>query len=488
MSSRSGSAGPGVAMRWAALACLLLAGAGAASAEAAQHRRAPARPSFSTQPQLDPAFAWGIRDYAVRCSGDVKVHVKTPGNWLGKVGSGPFRAASFVAGRSLDAGQELNVTFHRPGHPSYRRFHLRCLPSDFPPYEFTRTAPGGPGFFIVQMQGQYATIFDRHGDPIWWYKASGEPDNAELLPNGTIAFDPVDELTFQLGDYEIRTLRGRLVHTIQAIGGPVADIHDLLLLPNGNYLFGAQVQKQHVDTSSFGGSSDATVTVFQIQEVTPGGQLVWKWNSFNHIGLGQTPQRWWDSILQRGTQPYDIQHWNSVERHGNRILLSFRHLDAVYEINRSTGEIVWKLGGTHTPKSLKVLNDPDGSYPLAAAHDARLDPDGTVTIHDNFTDLGKAPRAVRYRIDEQAGTARLVQSISDPEASSSICCGSSRRLPSGDWLIGWGGIPFVGAYDADGHRLFKLDLLSGFSYRAFPVPSHALSAKQLRRAMNAMHR
>ena len=199
------------------------------------------------------------------------------------------------------------------------------------------------------------------------------------------------------------------------------------------------------------------------------------------------PQRWWDSILQRGTQPYDIQHWNSVERHGNRILLSFRHLDAVYEINRSTGEVVWKLGGTHTPKSLKVLNDPDGSYPLGAAHDARQNPDGTITVHDNFTDLGKAPRAVRYRIDEQAGTARLVQSISDPEASSSICCGSARMLPSGDWLIGWGGIPFVGAYDADGHRLFKLDLLSGFSYRAFPVPSHALTAEQLRSAMDTMH-
>ena len=45
----------------------------------------------------------------------------------------------------------------------------------------------------------------------------------------------------------------------------------------------------------------------------------------------------------------------------------------------------------------------------------------------------------------------------------------------------------MGAYDADGHRLFKLDLLTGFSYRAFPVPSHALTAEQLRSAMDTMH-
>ncbi len=112
MRSRAGSAGPGVAMRWAALACLLLAGAGAASAEAAKPRAAPALPSFSTQPQLDPAFTWGIRDYAVRCNGGVKVHVNTPGDWRGKVGSAPFRADSFVTSRSLDAGQGL--TGHLP--------------------------------------------------------------------------------------------------------------------------------------------------------------------------------------------------------------------------------------------------------------------------------------------------------------------------------------------------------------------------------------
>jgi len=93
---------------------------------------------------------------------------------------------------------------------------------------------------------------------------------------------------------------------------------------------------------------------------------------------------------------------------------------------------------------------------------------------------------VRYRVDPQAGTARLVQSISDPEATSSICCGSARRLPSGDWLVGWGGIPFVGAYNAAGQRIFKLDLVSGFSYRSFPVPPHALTAGDLRSAMNAM--
>ena len=472
--------------RWGAFVCVLVAGLGGTVAQAAPHGRGAPNPSFSTTPQLAPSFQWAIHDYAIRCTGNpVKVSVTTPGDWLGKVGSGGYHDGDFVAYRALMPGRSFTVTFHRPAR-RYLHFHVRCLPTDFPEYHFTRTRGGGPGFFMVQMQHEYATIFDRNGVPVWWYKASGEPDNAELLSDGTIAFAPVDEATAQLGDYQIHRLDGSLVRLVKAVGGPVADIHELQLLPNGNYLIGAQVHKSHVDASPYGGSANATVTGFQIQEVTPGGKLVWKWNSLSHIGLDQTPTRWWDMILQR-PQPYDIQHWNSAEPDGKYMILSFRHLDAVYEINRKTGGVVWKLGGTPTSKSLDVLNDPESAYPLGGQHDARRDPDGTITIHDNFSFLNKPPRVVRYRVDPQAGTARLVQSFSDPEAASSICCGSARRLPSGDWLVGWGGIPFVGAYNASGQRIFKLDLVSGFSYRSFPVPPHALTAGDLRSAMNAMH-
>ena len=146
--------------------------------------------------------------------------------------------------------------------------------------------------------------------------------------------------------------------------------------------------------------------------MTPSGQLVWRWNTYDHISLAETG-RWWNAP-PTDQQPYDIVHWNSIEPAGDSVIASFRHLDAVYKIKKSTGEIVWKLGGTTTPESLTVIGDPR-AYTFGAQHDARLLPDGTLTVFDNRTNLSDPrPRAVRFRIDEQARTATFLGSITDP--------------------------------------------------------------------------
>jgi hypothetical protein len=496
--SRIGISGPrrltwGVATLASLTASLVLAG----SSLAAQGAQAAApSPSFSTTPSIDPAFVSWAHDYAIRCDqAPVSVNVKVPAGWRGQVGAGHVQSSNFTTKRTLTPGNTFIVKFLRAGQPSsVAYYHVRCLPANFPPYSFTRTGKGGPPFIVMQMNGGYAAIFDSHGVPVWWYKVKGTAINSQLLRDGTVSWDPIDPNSPNLtGNFVVRTLEGRLVRIVRALGGPTTDLHELELLPNGNYLLAGQVIKSHVDTSAYGGSSDASIMGFEIQEVTPHGKLVWKWDSLKHIGLGQTPMRWWNQVVGLG-EPYDIQHWNSAEVDGNHVLLSFRNLDAVYEINRDTGGVVWKLGGTTTPKSLTVLNDPQGSYPLSGQHDARELRDGTFTISDNMTNLGP-PRAVRYAIDPQAGTATLLESISDPDATESPCCGSARKLPSGDWLIGWGRTPtggssdrFVGVYMPSGRRIFKLEVPNGFFYRAYPVAEGALTAAKLRAAMNAMAR
>lgn len=456
------------------------------------------QPSFSASPGISPAFGWKRHDYVVRCdSSPVRFSVKLSGNWKGRIDSLPRRHRSFTTKRRMKPGSRVVLRFTAPGG-RHRKFSVRCLPSDFPKYTFRRQAKGGPRLFVMQFNQHYAAIINRDGAPVWWYQAEGVPDNAMLLPNGNIAYAPVADWTYQQGSYEIRTLRGRYLKTINTADDNPADVHEIVKLANGNFLTGSFTYRTGIDATAFGGAADASVSDAEIQEIRSDGSLAWSWDSGDHIGLEETG-RWWDTILPQG-QPYDVVHWNSVERNGNSLLMSFRHLDAVYKIDRATGDIIWKLGGTPTPESLEITNGP-GGLPFGGQHDARLNKDGTISIFANNTDMSKQAAGIRYRVNEKLGTAKLVSSINDPKAKWSFCCGSYRVLPSGYSLVSWGGVPtlpgnplatgatingVIGAYDTKGRPVFRLKTPVGVSYRANPVEGPNPSLKKLRNTMDWM--
>ncbi len=450
--------------------------------------------SFGTA-GLFPVYRPGAHDYVIRCHDapvTVKAHASAP--WQVAIGSQAFSSGEVSRTVPLSTGLAFTVTFRKTGSSQLYRYHVRCLPSNFPTYTFTRDGPVSPAFFSAddafsKTQNRYAIIFDSNGVPVWWYPASAE--GPRVLPNGHVLW--FNTALRAGGRWEVHRLDGSLVRVLPAVGSVPVDGHDLQLLPNGDYLLGAHVKQSHVDTSAYGGSSDADVLNARLQEVSPTAQLAWEWQSQDHVSLSETG-RWWPYTLRHSSATgyaYDLVHWNSIEPDGKSVIASFRTLDAVYKIIKETGNIAWKLGGTRTPRSLAVEGDPDAPT-LAGQHDARLLPDGTVTVFDNRTSLtgpipDPQPRAVRYRVDPGARTATLVESIRDPTVTRSYCCGSARRLPDGNWLIDWAqGSGAIGGYAPDGTRTFLLRFDSTFSYRAQPVPADALSIGDLRQGMNAM--
>jgi hypothetical protein len=117
-------------------------------------------------------------------------------------------------------------------------------------------------------------------------------------------------------------------------------------------------------------------------------------------------------------------------------------------------------------------------------------PDGTLTVHDNGTNLGRPPRAVHYQIDDTNMTATLLDQQADPaSAPTSGCCGSARRLADGGWLVDWGGTPTVEELTSGGSPAVKLTFSPAtvFSYRATPIAPGVLSAQALRDGMNAQY-
>ena len=132
-----------------------------------------------------------------------------------------------------------------------------------------------------------------------------------------------------------------------------------------------------------------------------------------------------------------------------------------------------------------IVGDPNNGF--SGQHDVRSLGDGTITLYDNATRTLMLPRAVRYRIDEAAGTATLVEQVTNSQITSSVCCGSARKLPGGNWVTGWGGQPVTTEQTAAGGTVFRPSFESGlFSYRTQPVAS-GVNAGELRAGMDAQY-
>ncbi|MEA2349147.1 MAG: hypothetical protein QOG86_88 [Thermoleophilaceae bacterium] len=451
----------------------------------------------SAKPALLPAFDPAVHDYASRCgeTGRLDLTVASPAGGRASVDGRPARSGTFEDTVALGASQATKVAATTPSGTA--TYHVRCLPRFFPPFKAIRRGPTQAQWYLVGPLARWAVVFSSSGAPVWWKQSKDPPFNPTLLSNGRLAWYPIPpHALFGLWPatkYEVHRLDGSLVRKVGTTGVPT-DFHEIQQLPNGHFLLDAYRPREKVDLRKvrYGGPKRAKVYYGEIQEVTRSGKRVWRWSSRGHIGLLEADP-WWPRLvdtqkkLPRRKRRYDAVHINAIAPDGDGLVISSRHTNALYRIDRRTGQIDWKLGGLPTKKSLRVIGDEySGESEFGGQHDVRVLPDGTVTVYDNGRREHR-PRVVRFRIDREKRTATVLESLTDPDVKVSLYEGGTRRLPGGNWATSWASEPFVTEMTPSGKRVFKLSFPGLVSYRAVPIPFGQLAAATLRAAMDSMH-
>ncbi len=327
------------------LACTLAAAPLATSTPASA---ASAPFGITTTPALSPAFSVRTTDYAVSCAGHPTTHVVTTGAGS-VVGGKRFPGRADVRAR-LVPGQSLQIT--GAGHS----YFVRCLPADFPKYSATvNGTPQTNGLLVTPAaslsapSGHYVVAFDAQGVPVWWYRDPNTPTDAKFFGSSIIGWASGNEVA-TAGTFSLRGLNGSVKHTVGTTKMTL-DEHDLQLLPGGNYLAILDVSRPGVDLSTWGLSSQSTITDNEIVELNAANKVVWSWSVAAHIDVATANLNW------RNQFP-DVIHMNSIQLLGNHeLVFSSRHFDAVYAIDMRSGAIIWKLGGTLTAQSLTVTGD-----------------------------------------------------------------------------------------------------------------------------------
>jgi hypothetical protein len=210
-----------------------------------------------------------------------------------------------------------------------------------------------------------------------------------------------------------------------------------------------------MDLSPYGGPEDGLVMDGVAQEIDiESGEVLFEWRSLDHVG----PEESYSAPASDLEGAYDYFHINSIEEDGeNHLLISARRTSAVYRVDRRTGEVVWRLGGKKSDFEMG-----EGTV-FAFQHDARRQPDGTITLFDNRgAAMDDQSRGIRLKLDGE---------FTHPEESFATYQGNVQVLPNGNVFVGWGSAPYLTEHDADGELLFD----AGFppeveSYRAFRSP------------------
>jgi hypothetical protein len=407
-------------------------------------------------------------------------------------------------------------------------YWVRCLPHDFPALQWTPHAAAGtpaPGYYLLgtaqPTSGCYAMVLDDDGVPVWYLPSQTASDgwcvfDVDSVVSGAVSFYASSDVP---EDFEIHELSPLATTTI-ASDGLMVGRHELRLLANGDYLV-TSCPKETVDLTGLqlpaadGGvetlSGPQTIMTCNLLELAPDGSAVWQWKGTDHLDAVKESVA--PTLIQDGSgMVVDPFHCNSidVDQTNGNLLVSSRRMDSVFYVEKSTGTILWKMGGTAYNKDrARYVSVAD---PFVLQHDARLQPDwsprcnggtGHISVFDDETGEARPARAVVYGVvvgsadggvsdggecgdgglleGGIAGTATVAWQYAT--TSPSLSMGSFRILPDGSRVIGWGLIQGEGftELDPEGDDVLDLDFSDGnTSYRAIKVPLGAFDLGVLR--------
>jgi hypothetical protein len=161
---------------------------------------------------------------------------------------------------------------------------------------------------------------------------------------------------------------------------------------------------------------------------------------------------------------YDSVHANGIELDADgHLLVSARNTSAIYKVDRSTGNILWRLGGKKSDFKMG-----EGAT-FGLQHDPRRDSDGNLSVFDDGT--SGPSRGIVLKVDEVAMTASLVKEFAHPHGKFAMSQGNVEILPNGNVFVGWGSTGYASEFTTDGQLLFDADFSGSLqSYRCFRYP------------------
>jgi hypothetical protein len=284
---------------------------------------------------------------------------------------------------------------------------------------------------LLQPMNSWAVIIDRDGDYVWfWPAADGLAIiNAKPTPDGTsISLNQGDgqqdddhggSLTVSLDGKSTTHTRTPMSH------------HDSVQLPDDEVGFIAleiragsmgpietDIAGDTIMEAPLGATEDEQSTVM-----------------FNFFDDYREPWVYCEHSLIEAyhTGAVDWTHANSLmyDEEENAYYLMSKILDALWKIDRNTGEILWQMGGEYSDFT---SND---DHWWSHAHMSHIWDGGLVLFDNGYHRDDLTSGIVEYAWNEETHTIERVFEFRDPGSRFVAMLGDARKLPTGNYLTSW---------------------------------------------------
>ncbi len=426
--------------------------------EAEQRAAARPGPRLSRRQFLPRAAAAAVGLVAAGVVGHELPHRSGSGRRASPASRGDSSSAPPVTATAASSRVQTFLTRPDLRPPAVRVTQLGSQPAPGSTPRFILLAPMNAVPASEPQQG--LMMLDRQGRLVW-FAPSGDPRfNLDVQ---SYAGKPA--LTWWQGS--VSNAHGNGVgeigdddyHPIQPVRaghGLQTDLHDLQLTARGTALITAY-ETTTTDLSSIGGSSQGQVFVGHVQEVDlKTGRVLLDWNSLDHVGVDESLQ----PAPHKG-QGYDYFHLNSVaEMDDGHLLISARNTCTLYKLDRSTGQILWRLGGKRSAFSVS------SAARFWWQHDARPHGSSVISVFDNSgPDKAKQSRGLVLSVKHKR--VELTRALLHPAAFIAGTLGNVQLLRDGGAFVGWGSQSYFSQYAPDGTLILDGQMPVGVrSYRA----------------------
>jgi hypothetical protein len=241
-----------------------------------------------------------------------------------------------------------------------------------------------------------AVMYDEKGLPVWYFvdgtHADGRGDVDTKLVGNSVLVGPTSGEPAREVD-----LSGKVLWEGPAQSNQELATHFFGKTSTGNYLLNIELDKAVQ-------SGSTKIDNQRLEELTANKTSAWSWTLFDHV-------------MPAGTRE-ELCHGNMLidDEAAGFVYYNCRFL-GLFKLERSSGDIVWRLGGSYDTTSLgpgDFTFDPPASQ-FSDSHEPEFHADGTLILYDNggYSQSGGFggnsqnyhSRVVEYQLDEAQKTA-----------------------------------------------------------------------------------